>query len=631
MQPADSTPAEVTPPTPPTPVALAAVTAEAQLFHSEGGQPGVAFGVVSGGELVHSGGFGRLRTGPGRTPDAHTGFRIASMTKSFTASAVLLLRDEGALRLDDPAADHLPAMAGLRGPTADSPPITIRHLLTMAAGFPTDDPWGDRQQGLPPAEFAELVRGGLSFAWAPGTAFEYSNLGYALLGLLIEQCSGTPYRDFVTERLLTPLGLTSTGFDASVVPAARLATGHRRGADGGWQEVPFDPYGAFAPMGGLFSTVHDLARWIAGFTDAFPPRDDPEGGHPLSRASRRELQQPHRGLPARLIWPSMDAVPAVRATGYGFGLLVEHDPVHGVIVGHSGGYPGFGSHMRWHPQTGLGVVVLGNATYTGAYRPAARMLSALLTGAARSPRRARRPGGPGAVGAAPAARHTAVTAGQPPPAGDDAWTATRAARQAVERLVDTWDDELAAVLFADNVDLDRPLVQRRAELEQLRERLGPLEPDPAAPVDQPSPAQCAWWMRGPGGRVRLEIQLTPQRPPRVQTLSVTPAPEPAAQLREAAELVVGELVKPCPRWPEQLPTDTDLDRTELSRLLQVASAWAGACDVVGVSSGDGEHHATFRLAGERANLTLTLALDPRPSYGTGTVRVVRRFGLSVDL
>lgn len=627
MQPAVTTPAAVTPPTP---AALAAVTTEAQLFHSEGGQPGVAYGVVAGGELVHSGGLGVLRSDLDRVPDADTGFRIASMTKSFTASAILMLRDEGLLRLDDPAADHVPAMARLRGPTADSPAITVRHLLTMAAGFPTDDPWGDRQQGLPPAEFAELVGGGLSFAWAPGTAFEYSNLGYALLGLVVEHCSGMPYRDFVTERLLTPLGLTSTGFDASVVPAGRLASGYRRGSDAGWQEVPFDPYGAFAPMGGLFSTVRDVGRWIAGFTEAFPPRDDPEGPHPLCRASRRELQQPHRGLPAQLIWPSVDGVPAVRATGYGFGLLVEHDPVHGVIVGHSGGYPGFGSHMRWHPQTGLGVVVLGNATYTGAHRPAARMLSALLTGAPRSPRRARRAGGPGSVGTAHARRPPAVPV-QPPPAGDDAWAAARAARQAVELLVNTWDDDLAAALFADNVDLDRPLVQRRTELEQLRERLGALEPDPASPVDQPSPAQCAWWMQGPGGRVRLEILLTPQRPPRVQSLTVTPAPQPAQDLRAAAELVVGELAEPCPRWPDELPTDTDLDRGELTRMLRVASAWAGACDIVAVCSGDGEHHATFRLAGERADLTLTLALESRPSFGTGTARLVRRFGLAVDL
>jgi CubicO group peptidase (beta-lactamase class C family) len=621
------------PDTPPTPVALSAATGEARDFHDEGGQPGLAFGVVAGGRLVHSGGFGVRRSGEERAPDADTGFRIASMTKSFTASAVLLLRDQGVLRLDDPAADHVPALSGLAGPTTDSPPITVRHLLTMAAGFPTDDPWGDRQQGLPVERFAELVRRGLGFAWAPGTAFEYSNLGYALLGLLIDEVTGAPYRDFVEQRLLTPLGLAATGFDVGVLPAERLATGHRRGPDGGWQEVPFDPHGAFAPMGGLFSTVRDLARWIAEFTDAFPPRDDPEGDHPLCRASRRELQQPHRGLPPQLIWPSVDTAPTVRATGYGFGLLVEHHPAFGMIVGHSGGYPGFGSHMRWHPQSGLGVVVLCNATYAGAFRPASRMLTALLSIAARSARRSRRPD---SAAGFPGGRRHAVTSVQPTPGGDATWAATRNARKAVERLVNAWDDKLAARLFAANVDLDRPLARRRAELEQLRERLGPLSADPSAPVDLPSPAQCAWWMRGPGGQVRLEILLTPQVPPRVQTLVVTPAPDPGPDLRAAADLLVAQLAQPCPQWPQELAAARDLPLGDLVRQLRVASAWAGACDIVGVTGGDGENLAVFRLAGERAELTLTLGLDPVTPGGpattrtTGTARTVRRFGLAVE-
>jgi CubicO group peptidase (beta-lactamase class C family) len=621
-----------TPAAPPGPQTLAVVTAEAAHFHAEGGQPGIAYGVVAGGELVHSGGFGERRHGGGHPPDADTGFRIASMTKSFTASAVLLLRDEGALRLDDPAAGHVPAMARLRGPTTDSPTITVRDLLTMAAGFPTDDPWGDRQQSLPLDAFADLVRRGLSFAWAPGTAFEYSNLSYALLGLLVEACSGTRYRDFVTDRLLTPLGMSSTGFDDTVLPADRLATGHRRGDDG-WQPVPHDPYGAFAPMGGLFSTVRDLAHWIGEFTDAFPPRNESEGAHPLCRASRRELQQPHRGLPPQLLWPSVGAVPAVRVTGYGFGLLIEHDPVHGTIVGHSGGYPGFGSHMRWHPQTGLGVVVLGNSTYCGVHRPAAGMLSALLAGAARPPRKSRRAWGQSTSGTTTPTRRPAVCPAQPPPAGNDAWAPTRRARQAVEHLLQAWDDDLAATLFADNVDLDRPLAQRRDELAQVREWLGTLAPDPTAPVDQPSPSQCAWWLRGPGGRVRLEILLTPQLPPRIQALNLTLAPEPTPALRAAAELVVAELARPCPQWPENLPTSMDLDRTELSRLLRVAAAWAGACDIVAVTVGDGETQATFRLAGERADLSLTLALDPVATVAPGGqsgAHVVRRFGLAVE-
>ncbi len=159
-------------------------------------------------------------------------FRIASMSKSFTASAILLLRDAGALGLDDPAARYVPELAGWVNGAADAGPLTIRHLLTMTAGFPTDDPWGDRQQGLPLDEFRALLAGGVGFNWAPGTRFEYSNLGYAILGLIVTAASGVPYDEFIRTRLLTPLGLARTGFAAQEFPAAELAVGHRRGPAG---------------------------------------------------------------------------------------------------------------------------------------------------------------------------------------------------------------------------------------------------------------------------------------------------------------------------------------------------------------------------------------------------------------
>ena len=91
----------------------------------------------------------------------------------------------------------MPELAGWVNGAADAGPLTIRHLLTMTAGFPTDDPWGDRQQGLPLDEFRALLAGGVAFNWAPGTRFEYSNLGYAILGLIVTAASGVPYDEFV--------------------------------------------------------------------------------------------------------------------------------------------------------------------------------------------------------------------------------------------------------------------------------------------------------------------------------------------------------------------------------------------------------------------------------------------------
>src|SRR5512146_1267516 len=250
-------------------------------YHERGGQPAIAYGIVRDGELVHAAGFGaRSLGGPldGPAPDERTVFRIASMSKSFTASAVMLLRDEGMLALDDPAAAYLPELAGWdngaagAGPGDAVPgntvPLTIRHLLTMTAGFPTDDPWGDRQQGLPLGEFDALLARGVGFNWLPGTRFEYSNLGYAILGRIVAIASGVPYDEFVRNRLLAPLGMSRTGFAAEEFQKSELALGYRRGRDG-WQELPFDPYGAFAPMGGVFSCVADLATWASGFAAAF--------------------------------------------------------------------------------------------------------------------------------------------------------------------------------------------------------------------------------------------------------------------------------------------------------------------------------------------------------------------------
>ena len=378
------------------------------------GQPGIAYGIVAGGSLAHEGGVGQRWLG-GPPPDAGTVFRIASMTKSFTASAVLALRDAGLLRLDDPVTDFVPELRGQPGVTADSPAISLRHLLTMTAGFPTDDPWGDRQQGTPLPEFAALLARGVRPAWAPGTRFEYSNLGYALLGRVISAVAEADYPDFVRARVLGPLGMTRTGFEAGEFDPAGLARGYARSPDG-WTELAPDPLGAFAPMGGVFSCVRDLARWVNGFAAAFPA-GRPAGRrmpHPLSPATRREMQQPAVTLPRAQ--PRFPGDPAAGSQyGYGFGLFTEETSAWGRLVYHSGGYPGFGSHMRWHPETGLGVIVLANSTYAGASVLAARLMEEVLGASGRR-------GGGRSRGAAdgerPGARARGPLAGDPAgPAG----------------------------------------------------------------------------------------------------------------------------------------------------------------------------------------------------------------------
>src|SRR5438552_649422 len=205
-------------------VDFAHVDALAAGYHQRGGQPGLAYGIVAGGELVHAAGLGERHLG-GPPPDAGTVFRIASMTKSFTASVILTLRDDGLLKLDDLAEDYVPELRGWPLVTPDSARISIRHLLTMTAGFPTDDPWGDRQQGLPLEDFGHFLAKGVSFNCAPGTRFEYSNLGYAILGRVITAVTGMAYPDYVRHRLLKPLGMTRTGYEAEEFEVPQQAAG----------------------------------------------------------------------------------------------------------------------------------------------------------------------------------------------------------------------------------------------------------------------------------------------------------------------------------------------------------------------------------------------------------------------
>ncbi|HEV2251801.1 MAG TPA: serine hydrolase domain-containing protein [Streptosporangiaceae bacterium] len=573
-------------------------------YQQRGGQPGLAYGIVVGGELVHEAGLGQRHVG-GPPPDADTVFRIASMTKSFTASAILALRDDGVLKLDDAAEEYVPALRGWPSVTPDSARVSIRHLLTMTAGFPTDDPWGDRQQGLPLEDFDRFLSGGVRFNWAPGTRFEYSNLGYAILGRVITAVTGAAYPDYVRHRLLRPLEMMRTGYEAEEFERpgeqgtgpAGVARGYRRTPDG-WSEVAFEATGAFAPMGGIFSCVRDLARWVAGFAAAFPP-GKPETGsaHPARQATRREMQLPQvlTGWDKPAGFPG-DAAPALSA--YGFGLFVEDHPALGRIVSHSGGYPGFGSNMRWHPASGTGVIALGNSTYAGMMTLATRLLDAVL--------RHREPPGHGyAVALAPAGHH-----------GTGPWPETVAAREAVSALLRSWDDTQASRLFSLNVAQDAPFDERREIIAMIRERIGDFGDDGARHPEFDTPAHCRWWLAGERGVVQAQIQLNPERPPRVQSLTLAVPPAAGSPLAGTLAAVVAWLNGSDGNdgtdryWPDSIPVTDTVDAGLLARRLRMAAVWAGPARLGAYRAGDGVASVAVELVGEHATLTLTLLVDP---------------------
>jgi hypothetical protein len=351
-------------------------------------------------------------------------------------------------------------------------------------------------------------------------------------------------------------------------------------------------------MGGVFSCVRDLARWVDGFAAAFPPGGERAGDpHPLYPATRREMQQPAVTMPRAQ--PRFPGDPAAGSQyGYGFGLFTEETSAWGRLVYHSGGYPGFGSHMRWHPETGLGVIVLANSTYAGASVLAARLMDEVLRAAAAE-------GSTGPVVRGPA----------PAPGGP--WPETLAAQQAVTGLLSRWDDGVAGELFAENVALDEPLDRRRAKITRMWERLGgPRADGPVAPrpAEYDSPAHCRWWLRGERGDTQVEILLTPENPPRVQslTLTVPPAADSALwqQTQAVIDLLNSSLAGGAAAWPAELPVSGLADPGLLLRQLRMASAWAGPCRPGAFCGGNGQTSTVVQLDGEHAGLTLTVELEP---------------------
>ncbi|MBP8062838.1 MAG: beta-lactamase family protein [Brevundimonas sp.] len=334
--------------------------------------PGLVYGVVQDGRIIHLRTAGvRTVDGPAVEPD--TLFRIASMSKAFTALAILKLRDEGRLSLDDLAETHVPEMRGWDYPTADAPRIRVRDLLNHTGGFVTDDPWGDRQQVLTEAEFTRMLTDGVPFTRAPQTAFEYSNFGYALLGRIVTNVSGRPYNEYIEAEIMRPLGMTSSGYDVFASPQDQRAIGYRWENDA-WAREPDMRHGVFGSMGGVQTNAPDYARWIAFLLSAWPARDDPETG-PVRRSTVREMATGSNFVSAS-VRTLPDGSPCPVAVAYGMGLRVSADCELGQVLAHGGGYPGYGSYMILMPDRRTGLFAFANRTYAG---PSAPLLEAAST------------------------------------------------------------------------------------------------------------------------------------------------------------------------------------------------------------------------------------------------------------
>ncbi|MGX7952382.1 serine hydrolase domain-containing protein [Tsuneonella sp. HG249] len=449
--------------------------------------PGTVYGVVQGGKLVLIEGLGVRDADSLRPVDADTRFRIASMSKAFTALAVLHLRDQGKIALDAPASRYVPELATWKSATTDARAITVGDLLHHTAGLVTDDPWGDRQQVLSEPEFTALINSGADFANSPGIRHEYSNYGYALLGRIIGNVSGRSFQDYIRETIMLPLGMASTSYDVMASPPGSRALGYRW-QDGAWVREPDMRDGAFGAMGGVETTANDYAKWMAFLLSAWPARDAPEDG-PVKRSTVRDLVSSIAYMPP--IERSKDlGDPCRQSIGYGAGLRVVGDCDLGRVLTHGGGYPGYGSNMVLLPDAGMGAFVFNNRTYTGLGTANLRTLLMLRR-----------------VGAIPD-RPVAVS-----PELSEAYLLVRGA----------WTSgSLAGLPLAGNVALDKDLPRRARELAEIKGKVGQCAVTEGLTASSDMAASFVWICAN--GKVAGRILRAPTAKLELQVIDFTAIP-----------------------------------------------------------------------------------------------------------
>lgn len=332
---------DVSPPAAPTVSQPVAAAADEELRAYQGDVPGAALLVIHDGEAVVRRGFGLADLETARAVTPATAFRLASISKQFTATAVLLLAQDGVLSIDDPARRWLPELPA----SADA--VTLRHLLSHTSGLldyeDLMDPADTRQ--VHDADVLDLVSRENGGYFDPGTGYRYSNSGYALLALIVERASGQRYADFLRERIFLPLGMDSVAFEDGRSQVPERAFGYSF-IDGGWRRTDQSTTSAVLGDGGIYASIDDLARWDAALYD------------------ERLLHDPWRTL---AVTPAT-ATDEPDVAGYGFGWRLQDG-----LQWHSGESIGFRNViLRW-PAQRLTVVLLTNRNDPEPYALARRI------------------------------------------------------------------------------------------------------------------------------------------------------------------------------------------------------------------------------------------------------------------
>ena len=302
--------------------------------------PGVAIGVVADQQVVWSKGFGFADVGRQTPMTPQTKFRMASHSKLFTATAIMQLREQGKLRLDDPVSKYLPWFRVQRAQEED-PEITIEELLTHSSGLPREAGSHWTTFEFPTSEELRGLMADRQAPFSPEVRWKYSNLAFSVAGLVIEAVSGQTWADYVRQHIYVPLGMTASSVDQNV---DGLAVGYNRlMPDNTRATNPFIDAKGMAAATGITSTVDDMAKFASAQF-----RTGPRGGANI--LSTGSLRQMHRVRVLENNWTQGNAI--------GFAVRRERDKIY---VSHGGSYPGYQTQTMLYPEGKVAVIVLTNA------------------------------------------------------------------------------------------------------------------------------------------------------------------------------------------------------------------------------------------------------------------------------
>lgn len=447
--------------------------------------PSLVYGLVVDGQVVHFNALGVSNTTENTKANKTSVYRIASMSKSITAMAILQLRDAGKLQLDEPAHKYIPEIKGQKY-SADSPEITIRQLLTHAAGFPEDNPWGDRQLAISDETMLKMFKKGISFSNTPGVSYEYSNMGFAMLGYIIKKVSGETYQNYTIKHILKPLGMNNTYWDYTKVPKNQLALGYRW-IDDKWVEQPMLGDGAYGAMGGMLTTIEDFEKYMTFHLSA--GSSDKAESKVLKRSSLREMQQPWNFALLNVENKNAQGNACAFVQAYGYGLRWVQDCEHNINIGHSGGLPGFGSNWKILPQYGIGFVSFANRTYAPANALNTQIMDTLI----------------------------ALADLKPIPFGISAVLKER--QNQLVSLLPSWDKAEASGIFAENFFLDYFTKSLRKEAEDIYQKAGKI--NKIGEMLPENALRGSFILEGENGNIKISFTLSPERPALIQEYHIS--------------------------------------------------------------------------------------------------------------